>query len=508
MTKPLLAAGALIVLVRAARRPSASGPVDQAAGFILVPPRSGRFLEVLGLLGFFAYFNFGAFHFGGVRIHLWDSFHHYVGAKYVDEVGYDLLYECVLLADAEEASGADAVAHRRITDLRSNHTVDGAEVLAQPERCRSRFSPERWAAFKKDVAFFRQRFPAADWQNVTLDHGFNASPAWVLFARPLVSGGPLTEARLFVISAIDPVLMAGGLGAAAWGFGAGPAALAAVVWGTYFPARLWWTGGSFLRWDWLAALLAGLALCRRGRSWAGGALLGYAALSRLFPVFALAGAFLACIAGLVRRRPVDPQLRRLLMGACAVALVLVPLSSAVRARPVWREFARNLSKHTSVASPNRMGLGVLLAFDPDTRLRGLGDEDDPRARWETAQAETLRRRRALWMVMVAGALGAVGLAVRDQPAWAACILGLLLIPAGRPLACYYYAFVCALALLVERSLEAGGIVVGLALASGLVARFSSYGMDEQYAAQSLLVVLAFAFVTSCFVKRPEAASRP
>ncbi len=505
IAKLLLDAATLVVLVRAARAAQAPDPPDRttALSAALAAP---RLLRLLGLLGFLAYFNFGAFHFQGIRIHLWDSFHHYIGAKYVDEVGYDLLYECVILADAEEPSGPDAIAHRRITDLRSNQTISGAEVLAHPDRCRSSFSAARWADFKQDVGFFRQRVPAADWQAFTLDHGFNASPAWLLFAGALVARGPLTEARLSVLTAIDPVLMAGAFGAVAWAFGAGPAALAAVVWGTYFPGRLWWTGGSFLRWDWLAALLAGLALCRRGRCFAGGALLGYAALSRLFPIFALVGALLAWIAARLQRRPGDLQIKRLLLGAGTLAIVLVPLSGAVRGRPVWREFARNLGKHTSVASPNRMGVGVLLAFDPDLRTRALGDEGDPRARWEAGQAETLRKRRVFWIAIVAGAIVAVGLAVRDQPAWAACILGLLLVPAGRPLACYYYAFACALPLLAERSLEAGGIVVGLALASGVVARFSAYAMDEQYAAQSLLAVLAFAFVASCFLKRRDAAA--
>ena len=32
----------------------------------------GRLLRGLGVLGVLAYFNFGAFHFDGIRVHLWD----------------------------------------------------------------------------------------------------------------------------------------------------------------------------------------------------------------------------------------------------------------------------------------------------------------------------------------------------------------------------------------------------------------------------------------------------
>jgi hypothetical protein len=490
-SKLILAAAALAALVR-----------FRWKLFAHAKPR--RLLGVLGVAGFLAYFNFGAYHFGGIYVHLWDTFHHVIGARYVDELGYDLLYECVTVADAEEPGGAAAAAQRQVTDLRTNRVSSGAEVLAQPERCRGRFSTARWADFKRDVGYFRARFPDADWQRVTQDHGFNASPVWLLAAHPLAGSGPLTATRVALLTAIDPLLMIAAFGAVAWAFGAVPAALAAIVWGTYFPARLWWTGGAFLRWDWLAALLAGVALCRRGRSYAGGALLGYSALSRVFPVFALAGAALAWLAARLRRRAVDPDIRRILLGALLAFTVLVPLSAAVRGPQTWRAFARDLAKHTSVASANRMGLGVLLAFDPATRARALPDEPDTRARWESAQERTLHGRRAIWIALVAAGVAAVALAVREQPAWAACLLGLLLIPLFRPLACYYYAFVAALPLLTERSLETGGIAVALALASGIVARFSGFGMDEQYAAQSLLVVMAFAYATSCFVGRPAA----
>src|SRR5262249_60113405 len=105
----------------------------------------------------------------------------------------------------------------------------------------------------------------------------------------------------------------------------------------------------------------------------------------------------------------------------------------------------------------------------------------------------------LWGTLAVAGTLAIALAIRDQPAWLAGVLGLLLVALGRPLACYYYAFVAALPLASERRAEVAGILVALALASGIVARFSAFGMDEQYAAQSLLVVLTFVFVASAFL---------
>lgn len=206
-----------------------------------VDPRPGRVLRVLGALGLLAYFNFGSFHFGGVTVHLWDSLHHYLGAKYIDELGYDGLYDCIAVADAEDPREASRAAQRTLTDLRTNRMTTAVDVVANPDRCRARFSPARWLDFQGDVAFFRARFPEADWQRVTGDHGFNASPVWLLAAHPLAGDGPVTATRLGVLAAIDPLLMLAALAVVVWAFGWERAALVAIVWGTYFPGRLWWT---------------------------------------------------------------------------------------------------------------------------------------------------------------------------------------------------------------------------------------------------------------------------
>src|SRR6185503_2041904 len=159
---------------------------------------------------------------------------------------------------------------------------------------------------------------------------------WMLIAHPLAGSGPLTWSRVRLLTALDPLLVIASLGAVAGAFGGWTASMVAVVFGTYFPSRVLWTGGSFLRWDWLAALLAGIALCRSARPLAGGALLGYAALVRVFPGFALAGVALAAVATLIRERRIDRDVRRVLAGAAIVIALLAPLAGAVRRGDPWR----------------------------------------------------------------------------------------------------------------------------------------------------------------------------
>jgi hypothetical protein len=123
------------------------------------PSAIGTALRVLGVLGLLAYFNFGSFHFGGIHVHLWDSLHHVLGAKYIDEIRYDGLYDCIAVADAEDPEMGPRAAQRVLTDLRTNRMTTAADVVAHPERCKARFSGERWSDFKADVAFFGRGFP-------------------------------------------------------------------------------------------------------------------------------------------------------------------------------------------------------------------------------------------------------------------------------------------------------------------------------------------------------------
>jgi hypothetical protein len=478
-----LPSGALLVLAwewaRERARPNA-------------PLTTGRWsrclLPSLGALSLLTFFNFGAAPTGSV--HLWDAFHYVVGAKYFDELGYDGLYDCVAVADAR--AGLD-VARRPLRDLRTGHLSTAGAALAHPEACVDRFSPERWRTFEADVTLFRRRFVPTNWTSLQLDHGFNPSPAWILVAHPLVGGGTLSWTRVRGLCAIDLGLLLAAFGVALWGFGARTTALAAIVLGTYFPAQLTWTNGSFLRWDWFAAALAGVALCRRDRPLAGGAALGYAALARVFPIFALAGVGLAAVAEVVRRRPIDSSVRRALVGAALVACVLAPAATLAHRSHGWRDFAARLSAHAGVASPNRMGLPVVLSFESETELAREPPGESSLSRWEDAQDRTLARRRWSWLAALALGLVALARASAGRPAWVAAALGFAAAPLGPALACYYYAFVAIPALLGGRNRDTAVVVLSLALAAALIGRLP-LTMDRQFLAQSALAIVVMVYL--------------
>ena len=235
--------------------------------------------------------NFGFFHFGNfIHTHEWT--HYYLGSKYFPELGYERLYECLSLADVEHGLRR-RVELRKITNLRTNVLETTHDVLANPQRCRSHFSPPRWQAFKRDVDFFRARMAPRYWDAVHLDHGYNATPVWTTAGAFLASLAPASNTQLHLLALLDPLYLLGTIAVIWWAFGWRVLSVALLVFATNFPSRFYWTGGSFLRWDWLFYLVAAIACLKRGRPALGGAALAYATLLRVFPLFLFAGPALA-----------------------------------------------------------------------------------------------------------------------------------------------------------------------------------------------------------------------
>jgi hypothetical protein len=289
---------------------------------------------VMAALALAAFTDYGAF-----RIHVWEQFHFYLGAKYQQEVGWFDLYKAALLADRESVHVLDGVTETR--DCATFERVPVEQTLAtEGPRVRARFSDSRWEEFKRDwVALSGMD---SRWRLIVADHGNSNSPAWSIFAHPIASVVPLTRSGLALIALLDWVLLVA-LGLALYrAFGVRAASVGVII-ASMAPIVFDYLGGSFLRWDWLFAV--GLAMCcleRKRYGWAGG-LFGYAVATKLFPVFF--GVALAVRALIRRRRErrLDRSYLRFGASAIAVGLAAVLISSAMLGGPgVWSEYKRRI----------------------------------------------------------------------------------------------------------------------------------------------------------------------
>jgi len=327
-------------------------------GVISRQQRGLIFVLLVGALA--SYANFGILHpnQSGYRpghVHYYDAFHYFMGAKYLPELGYSGLYEATLVAGRELGAFGGINYVRDLTTY-----VPRPTAAIAPEPIRSRFSPPRWEAFKRDLAFFGPRIDA--WPELLVDRGYNDPPPRALLLHLLVGHLAGSGPTLALLSSLDYVLMIFATWAVWRAFGAVPTALTLTFLSLSFYARFDYIGGSLLRWDWVAALLAGAAALARGSGTAGGLLLGYAAAARVFPVLFLIPLLIKWTQARVGRRP-EPAVAACLRAALGLLLgISVGLVAWPDQRPLVLEFLAKIRLHAQDTFVNSVGLGPILVF--------------------------------------------------------------------------------------------------------------------------------------------------
>lgn len=444
---------------------------------------------------------------GQTFIHRWEMFHYVLGSKYAPELGYERLYVCVALAEVENGREAEVRAHA-IRDLRNDELLDADVALTESRSCQRHFTPARWAAFRHDVDQFRRIVSEPKtWARMQTDHGYNPSPVWTMLGRPLASAAPIDSASLLRLAYIDPLLMAAGLGLFAWAFGARVAFVAAVFWSTQSPSSFTWTGGAFLRQDWLVLAIASLALARRGYFRASGACLAWSALLRIFPLLYFGGPLVLATASWLRHRVIPLGLRRFFSGAALSSVLLVGASAASGATlRSWSEFGAHAYMHSRSPIANHMSLRTLVSFDPRDRLAELQTGDE--SAWPEARRARYEARLPLMAAIAALCVFALVRCVkRLHTLWLAIPLSFLLVVTLTDPSSYYYSMVvlCAPLLLARRGV--GVVLLGLAAASELLL-LHFRAVDERYAALSALYFAFACVLVALFSRSFSARPRP
>jgi len=447
------------------------------------------------------------FHFfelrAGAFYHRWEMFHYFLGSKYAEELGFDRLYTCSAVAEAESGKRARVVA-RRMRDLRNDAIISAASALSDAESCRKHFSDARWREFKTDAMFFRRSAGLASWERMQLDHGYNPAPAWTLLGRALSERLPASDRTLSLLALIDPLLMAGGLGLLGWAFGARVAFLATVFWGTQAASAFSWTGGAFLRQDWLFLVLLALALLRKGRPFWAGAALSWAACLRVFPVLLFAGPALVVVASCLRtRRWVVPQRAFFLGAALALGISLSATLFAFGPR-YHRDFAAHITMHAATPVANHMSLRTLFSIGPEALIRDNEESRalDPTERWANARrAHFARFRVAYWLSLGALLTFFVLTVWRVRTLWAALALSLLPVMLLTDPSSYYFSLWIVAAPVVLARPVLTLPFVGLAAASQLLA-LQVAAMDVKFAVLAALY-LAFSIILVCAFARRD-----
>ncbi len=456
---------------------------------------------LLALSAVAAYFQFAHYPLEGY--HRWELFHYYVGAKYAPELGYSRLYDCAAVAEAELGDG-DGVRRRTLRDLATNVVVPAAGALDRPEACKQRFDSQRWLGFVADIDWFRHASGPRKWRGMQNDHGYNPSPVWTVAGRAIASLSAPSDRFFRAVAALDNLLMVAIIAMLGWAFGWRAAAVGTVFWGLQAPSVFGWTGGAFLRQDWLFCTVISAALMRRRYYLLAGFALGYAALLRLFPAVLWTGPLVLVAPYLLKRQRIPSRYRRLFAGGLISACLLVPASLVVAGPQAYGEFIARIGTHSSTPIANHMSLRTVLSASSEGSLERKLDRAlvDPVEPWKQARRERLRQLRWLhWASVAAFMVMLIATLRRLRTPWLAMALSLAAVPILTDPSCYYYSMWVLAAVLcrARRSLEIA-LVATAGIGQVVVREFGAF--DERYVALAALYVALSVLVVLLFARLP------
>jgi hypothetical protein len=435
-----LTAGVVLLAISARRR---FGPP--------LPPAARGKTAAIWLTGALLVGGFGYFY--GSRgigepyyLRLWDSFHGFLGAKYHREIGYFGLYECVVAADQGRLVGERST----MTDLRTYRPVPVSGVRPG-ERCGGRFTPERWRAFRQDLAPFRL-YAMGYFPRILSDFGYNGTPLQTLLAGKLAFRIRADFRNLTLLSLIDVAALCAMFTAICWAFGWKTGFVFALFFFLNFSDRFVHVGGSYLRYLWMLALGLGLALLARRRYASSAVAITASAMLNAFPALFLAGIGGKALVEAIGERRVAPERARFLAAAAATAILLgVPGACHGRGWSNYGDFLAKMASHVQVQDESRIGLRYLFQAPPSHAAPG----EWPASPGRNGGSDSLP---FLFYPVAAAMLGAL-LAImrRLDDVEATVLVGMLLLFVLFGTVQYYYASASLLALLwYRRAASAGG----------------------------------------------------
>ncbi|HXJ22666.1 MAG TPA: hypothetical protein VMT03_20785 [Polyangia bacterium] len=374
-------------------------------------------------------------------------------AKYFKEVQYDGVYVASVLAYAEDRRGGslDSMAFQDVRGLDDHRLHKVRDLTDKIREVRGRFSDERWAEFKQDMRFF-QDLMGPDYLATLVDHGANATPVWVFFARILLGHAPASEGLLVMSGLVDCLLLLL-MAVALWrAFGLWPMLLAMTVFGAndLYMFGTNWTGAT-LRHDWLALLGFAAAALKRERWTAAGICLALSALIRFFPVVALMGVCLPALWSYAERwraerRPPSlktwmadhPETVRVVLSAACCMVGMVLLTGALYGFAQWGRWVEKVTLLNRDVGVNEISLRALVAGA------------------DASAGVVFRARLVLYIGLEITCIACVVWLARRRPLYQAMIMTIPLVLVISNPSNYYSHFVFVLALLADNPAIAGG----------------------------------------------------
>jgi hypothetical protein len=455
--KVILSALSLVLLYVRYKRGAGAGASGRAYSF-----------RATCLVVFAVLFSFAVSHsFGKPRsgsfVHYGEMFHYYLGSKYFKELGQLELYNAVIVADAEQDNSLAGMPF--YTDLTNYQNAQRQTALQNSARVKSLFSTQRWEAFKRDVAFFKEatRVPPTPPLFVLLmDHGYNASPVSTALLGVLTNAVPVTQLKL--LAALDVLLVAAMIVLVFRTFGLEMAGFFAVYFFVNILNDESYISGGLLRYDWLFCIVAAVCLLEKGRYAFSAFFLTVASMIKIFPAVLFYGIGVAIVKKARAARALDKQSLRFIVtaGVTALALFLLPAVSLGSVLQPWQEFLSKTALHDRGVYVNHLGLRGIVIFEPShlslerfiETYRSAYTNDIVR-HWQDVKEHEYRQKAPIIIacsLLVLICVTAIIWRGKQQDS-ESVLWPLLLIYALSYASHYYYVFLCLFVLLFFRRVD-------------------------------------------------------
>lgn len=309
-------------------------------------------LVFVSIISIFSYFQFGYNPKFGTFLNPHDFFHYYMGSKYSDEIGYNYLYESVLIADAENSRGH--LVHKSYRSMDNYKKKSAAKVLRNKKKYKGMFSESRWIEFRGDVAEFKSRFIPKRWSGILLDKGYNASPVWNGFAKIITN---IVDAKnIDYLVGFDLALVLAMFILIGRSFGLNAAFFSVIFFSTVFPMDYTHIRGAFLRLDWVTTIVFSICMLKKKNYKLAGFFMAYGAAARIFPAAFVFGIGAKALYESIRDKNINPKYLRFFI-SFFVSIGGLFLFSIIVGDGIsqWKDFLAKVSFHDSDLSPMRVG---------------------------------------------------------------------------------------------------------------------------------------------------------
>jgi hypothetical protein len=420
-----------------------------------LPAHRGAVIAALAtsaLMAFAAFYNLGHPQFRNHKegrpefVHTYDMRVYQPFARYFKELQYDGVYLASVLAYAEEQreGSLEAIARTELRGLRDHRVRRVADVHAEIQEVRKRFTDERWAELRRDMRFF-QEVMGPEFLSTLTDHGANATPVWVFFARLFLAPFPAAEGSLSIAGLADAVLLIA-MAIAMWrSFGLLPMLLSMTVFGAndLYMFGTNWTGAT-LRHDWLVLLGLGACALKKEHWKLAGVCLGLSAMIRAFPGVSLIGVTLPLLWGIYEQRRRDakfpnwksvlaahPETVRVLAGAAACMLGAFLFTGLLYGFDSWLNWWQKVTLLNRDVGVNEISLRALVAGA------------------DSSAGRVLQARRVVYAMAVIVCVAWIVALTRRRPLHQSMLIAMPLVLVAFNPSNYYSHFVFLLALLAS-----------------------------------------------------------